>query len=114
MLVRHASEVKQERVETEGAKDVKIRWLISKEEGAPNFAMREFEVEPGGYTPYHSHAWEHEVFVLEGEGVAVSAEAETPIEPGTVVFVPGGQMHNFKNTGPGTLRFLCLVPHHPG
>ena len=113
MLVRHFTEVKQNKVDTEGAKGVKIRWLISKNEGAPTFAMREFEVEPGGYTPYHSHDWEHEVFILEGEGVAVGTDGETPIKPGMVVFVPGGQMHNFRNTGTQTLRFLCLVPHNP-
>jgi quercetin dioxygenase-like cupin family protein len=112
MLVRHVSEVKQSKVETEGAVGVNIRWLISKEEGAPSFAMREFEIEPAGHTPYHSHAWEHEVFGLAGEGVVVSADAETPIKPGMAVFVPGGQMHNFKNTGSETLRFLCLIPHN--
>lgn len=47
MLVRSVTEVKQNQVKTEGAAGVKIRWLISAEEGAPHFAMREFEVEPG-------------------------------------------------------------------
>ncbi|MFH1179934.1 MAG: cupin, partial [Candidatus Bathyarchaeota archaeon] len=51
------------------AEKVKIRWLINEKNGALNFAMRRFEVEPGGYTPYHTHDWEHEVYVLEGEGV---------------------------------------------
>ncbi|MBN2380683.1 cupin domain-containing protein [candidate division WOR-3 bacterium] len=111
MLVRSITEVKQDQVETEGASGVKIRWLISADEGAPNFAMREFEIEPGGHTPYHSHDWEHEVFVLSGEGTAVSEGKEHPIKKGMVVFVPGREMHNFKNTGSETLRFLCLVPH---
>lgn len=111
MIVRKADEVEKNVVEEEGAKGVNVRWLISKEIGAPNFAMREFEIEPGGYTPYHTHHWEHEVYVLEGEGVAVGPEGEHPIKPGTVVFVPGGEEHNFRNTGDIPLRFLCLVPH---
>jgi len=37
--------------EEEGAKAMRIRWLITKEDGAKNFAMRLFEVETGGYTP---------------------------------------------------------------
>ena len=31
--------------------------------------MRQFELAPGGHTPRHTHAHEHEVFVLEGAGV---------------------------------------------
>jgi len=45
-----------------------IRWLITKEMGAPNFAMRLFEISPRGFSPLHTHAWEHEIFVLEGNG----------------------------------------------
>lgn len=112
MLVRHTSEIRQDVVEMEGAERVRIRWLIAGEDGAPTFAMREFEVDPGGHTPYHSHAWEHEVYVLAGNGIIRSEDGEEPFGPGHVVFVPGGERHGFVNTGPETLRFLCLVPHH--
>jgi quercetin dioxygenase-like cupin family protein len=39
----------------EGAAKLNVRWLITKEMGAGNFAMRLFEVEPDGYSPLHSH-----------------------------------------------------------
>ena len=111
MLARDYKDVRQDDVDAEGAAGVKIRWIITKEDGAPNFAMREFELEPGGHTPYHAHDWEHEVFVLEGGGVVVSDEGEKELRPGSAVLVPPGEMHNFKNVGAGPLRFLCLVPH---
>ncbi len=111
MLVRESIEVQQDDVDAEGAAGVKIRWLIAKDDGAPHFAMREFELAPGGHTPYHAHAWEHEVFVLSGEGVVASAAGEHELRPGTAVLVPPGEMHNFKNAGAAPLRFLCLVPH---
>jgi mannose-6-phosphate isomerase-like protein (cupin superfamily) len=28
-----------------------------------------------------------------------------------VILVPGNEMHQFRNTGPGVLRFICLIPH---
>ena len=93
------------------AHKVKVRWLITKEMGAPNFAMRLFEVEPNGYSPLHNHSWEHEVFILEGEGVVFDGTKATPIKPNDVVFVPPDEMHQFKNTGKQTLKFLCLIPH---
>ncbi|MBS7614869.1 cupin domain-containing protein [Candidatus Bathyarchaeota archaeon] len=104
--------VPKSQVKEAGAEGVQIRWLINKEnDGAPNFAMRLFEVEPGGYTPRHSHDWEHEVFILEGEGTAFCSGTKTQIKSGFVVFIPPNAEHYFKNTGKNTLRFLCLIPN---
>jgi quercetin dioxygenase-like cupin family protein len=111
MLVRRRVDVQQDVVTETGAEGARIRWLITREDGAPTFAMREIEVDPGGRTPYHSHPWEHEVYILEGSGAVAGKGGEIPLGPGSVVFVLGGEEHNFKNTGWVTLRFLCLVPH---
>ncbi len=94
-----------------GAYNVKVRWLITKDMGAPNFAMRLFEVAPNGFSPLHTHPWEHEVFILEGEGVVFDGEKASPFKPNDAVFVPPDEWHQFKNTGDQTLKFLCLIPH---
>jgi len=110
MKIVDYKEVKAEAVDFEDVKDVKVRWLISDKDKAPNFAMRLFEVAPGGYSPLHTHNWEHEVFILEGEGVANDGEKEFKIKSGTVVYVAPGERHQFENTGSDTLKFLCLIP----
>ena len=94
----------------EGASKLKVRWLITKEMGAPNFAMRLFEMEPGGHSPLHTHPWEHEAFVLKGEGVVVGEHGEERIAHGNVVFIAPNELHQFKNTGNTTLMFICIVP----
>lgn len=111
MIVKDYKDARQDDVEVEGAAGVKIRWIIAKGEGAPNFAMREFELAPGGHTPFHAHLWEHEVFVLEGEGIATGEGGEHTMAPGTVILVTPNEEHNFKNVGAAPLRFLCVVPH---
>ena len=88
-----------------------MRCLIGPDDAAPSFSMRQFEVAPGGHTPKHAHGHEHEVFVLEGTGVVVEGDREHPLRPGTAVFVPPNQLHQFRNTGAGPLKFLCLIPH---
>jgi quercetin dioxygenase-like cupin family protein len=110
MKVEKSANVVRKAVNVEGAKGVAIRVLISKDDGAPTFAMRMFEVQPGGHTPLHRHPHEHEVFVLQGTGIVVHEGQDHAIAPEDVVFVPGGNEHCFKNTGNATLRFLCLVP----
>jgi quercetin dioxygenase-like cupin family protein len=110
MKVAKSINVAKKPVNVQGAKGVGIRVLISKDDGAPTFAMRMFELEPGGNTPLHRHPHEHEVFVLEGAGVLVHEGKNHSITREDVVFVPGNDEHSFRNTGNSTLRFLCLVP----
>jgi quercetin dioxygenase-like cupin family protein len=110
MLVKYYKDVRQDDVTHEGAAGVKIRWLLADRDGAPHFAMREFELAPGGHTPYHAHEWEHEIFVLEGEGAVAGEDGEITLTAGAFALVPAGEKHNFKNAGAGPFRFLCLVP----
>jgi quercetin dioxygenase-like cupin family protein len=110
MKIAQSLDVPAEPVTAEGAKGVTIRLLITKDDGAPRFAMRLFEIAPGGRTPLHTHANEHEVFVLEGEGTVWRDGNDVPLPPGSAVFVPGEEKHCFKNAGKSVFRFLCLVP----
>jgi len=91
------------------AKDVRIKWLINEKDGAPNFVMRHFTVGPNGFTPHHKHEWEHEVYVLEGEGKVRYEDQEENIQSGDAILIPPNKMHQFL-AGSGTLKFLCLVP----
>jgi quercetin dioxygenase-like cupin family protein len=110
MKVIDSKEIGLRPVNVEGAEGVKMRWLISQKE-APNFAMRLFELDKGGHTPLHTHPTEHEVFILEGEGELIFENKANPFKTGYVVYVPPDKLHQFKNTGNGLLRFLCLIPN---
>ncbi len=110
MKIEKSSNIVKQPVKIEGAKDVDIRWLISKADGAKNYAMRMFELQPGGFTPLHTHSHEHEVFVVEGKGIFVYEGKEHPFNTDFVIFVPGGKEHCFKNTGGSLLKFLCIIP----
>ena len=110
MKVMSYKDVKAEEA-NEGASKLKVRWLITKEMGAPSFAMRLFEMKPGGHSPLHSHSWEHEAFILKGKGVLVGKGREHAFVAGDAVYVAPNEKHQFRNNGKTTLRFLCLVPH---
>ncbi|MBN2024526.1 MAG: cupin domain-containing protein [Pirellulales bacterium] len=111
MKVTHYEQVPAAPVEMEGAVQCRMRCLVGEPDGAPSFSMRQFEVAPGGHTPKHTHPYEHEVFVLEGQGVVLEGDVEHPLRPGTVVYVRPSELHQFRNTGAGPLKFLCLIPH---
>jgi len=111
MKVANHQAVPSKPVEMEGAHACTVRWLLSASDGTPTFAMREFEVAPGGYTPRHSHDYEHEVFVLEGDGVVFEGDKQHKFTAGDVIFVQPNEVHQFRNTGAKPMRFLCLIPN---
>ena len=95
----------------EGTPGISIRWAMGRNVGAPNFVARVIDMEPGTATPYHTHAWEHEVFVLEGDGAVRDADDEAPIGSGYCVYVEPGEVHQFINRGESVLRIICIIPN---
>ena len=103
-------EIEGKTVTEPGARGVTIRVLMGDNVGAPTFTMRHFEIAPGGATPYHTHPWEHEVYVLSGKGKARRKGGETEVGPGSFVYVAPDEEHNFVNAGDAPFSFLCVIP----
>ncbi|UCD56620.1 MAG: cupin domain-containing protein, partial [Candidatus Hydrogenedentota bacterium] len=87
MKIENYQDIQLSGVKEEGAQGVAIRRVISEEDGAKNFFMRVFDVQPNGHTPYHRHPWEHEVFILEGTAEVVSENGKHTAPAGNVVFI---------------------------
>jgi len=92
------------------AKGITGRVVIGQADNARNFCMRVFEIEPDGYTPRHTHDWEHEIFFHAGQGEIFRSGEWVPVQAGYIAFVPGNEEHQIRNTGDTTLVFACLVP----
>ncbi len=113
MLVKKIEQTPAMEMAVPGAKGVTMRLMVGRDDGAPNFAMRQFEVQPGGHTPHHQHNYEHEVLILGGHGEVtggVTGQDVRPIAAGDVVYMPANELHQFRNTGDEPLRFMCMVP----
>jgi mannose-6-phosphate isomerase-like protein (cupin superfamily) len=61
---------------------------------------------PPGRAPDHFHNYEEVLFILRGEGLMWAGETNTPIAPGSCIYLPKGQVHCVENTGEGELRLL--------
>lgn len=109
MLIRNINEIPTKPVEMPGVSGASMAVMVGRADGAPNFALRHFRVDPRGHTPRHSHDYEHEVFIVEGAGTVFLDGRENPVRGGDVVYVPANEEHQFKASDAG-LRFLCLVP----
>jgi quercetin dioxygenase-like cupin family protein len=100
------------RMNMEGAENVQKQIPISGQDGSPSYAFRVFTIEPGGHTPYHTHAFEHLNYIIEGAGVVVMATGEEkPVKQGDFVLVLPGEKHQYKNTSASSpFVMICAVP----
>lgn len=58
----------------------------------------------------HHHTPPEAYYVIEGTGTVHLGGADHPVEPGSVVFVPGGTHHVVHNDGDSPLRLLYVFP----
>lgn len=106
MKIQHYTEVDA----VERAPGVTVRTVIGTNEEAPNFAMRVISLAQGASPSYHSHPWEHEVFILFGEGQLRTEDGEVELGKGNIIFIEPNEPHEFSNIGNQPLQFICLVP----
>ncbi|MBT7261277.1 MAG: cupin domain-containing protein [Desulfobacula sp.] len=97
-------------MDNEMVKNVAGRLIIGKQDGASNFCMRLFEMGKEGFTPRHTHAWEHEVFVQAGKGEVFIENKWHPVSAGSAIFVPANIVHQFRNISEQAFIFVCLIP----
>ena len=97
-------------VSMEGAVKVSVSKMVAESDGSPTAAMRLFEIEPGGNTPWHAHGWEHVIYCVEGSGALKSENGEAKFGPGDALLVEPDEEHNFVNVGDAPLKFICVVP----
>jgi quercetin dioxygenase-like cupin family protein len=109
MVIKHYADVKPG--EYAGVPEgVQMREMITAADGAPNFSLRVFDINPSASTPFHSHAWEHEVFILQGRGKVKTEGRETPFQTGDSVYIAPNETHCFMADAGGPVRLICVVP----
>ena len=84
--------------------------LIGPDDGAPNFIIRYFELEPGGHSRLETHPQEHGILILHGKAQLQLNEKILSLDPMDVVFIPGGEVHQLENASDEKMGFICVIP----
>ncbi|ELZ40920.1 cupin [Halorubrum saccharovorum DSM 1137] len=108
-VVKRGAEIGYEAVDA--AEGLRKGVLLDESDGAPNFAMRRFELAPGAAVPRHTNAVEHEQYVLAGEYVVGIGDEEHVVAPGDALFIPAGVEHWYRNESEEPGAFICAVPN---
>jgi len=109
-IVSHYSDTDSQLFDGDVVKGVTGRVVIGKNDGAPHFCMRIFTINPGGFTPRHSHEWEHEILIHSGSGQVLQEGTWQDISSGSIIFIPGNEEHQLRNNSDSDLTFACLIP----
>ena len=75
-----------------------------------NLTLGVARLPPAGALHEHRHAQEEVYLVLEGSGLVTVGGAETTVEGGSAVFIPGDAPHSCENTGASDLRVAYVFP----
>ena len=104
--------VEMKEVQMEGAHKAWKQMPLSRQDGVPVYSYRVFTMEPGGYTPYHQHPYEHMNYVIEGEGALVNEAGEEKfLKAGDFALVDPDEKHQYRNLSPDKpFKMICGVP----
>lgn len=111
MKIININQVERQAVKMEGAAGAWRQLVLGRADGVPTMSFRVFTLEPGGCTPYHTHAAEHMNYVIAGTGALVDEQGrEHPVAAGDFAFVPPQAKHQYRNKGAGEFKMICAVP----
>lgn len=110
VIIGSSNDITPQIINNELVKNVEKRILIGSNLNAKNFVMRLFTVKPNGHSPKHIHRWEHEVYVVKGNGEIFDSEKYVPMKEGDFILVPSNVEHQFRNNSNEDLQFICVIP----
>ncbi|MEE9220803.1 MAG: cupin domain-containing protein [candidate division NC10 bacterium] len=84
--------------------------IIGPTDGAQNFAMRYFEIPPGGQSSFEHHLHDQGIMIMKGRARVLLGWEIHEIGPGDVIYIPQHEQHQFESISDEPLGFLCVIP----
>lgn len=109
-MIAHEKDNQAKQLVGDQVKHAAMKVLVGPEHGWSDHVMRVVELQTDGYSPKHAHPWPHINYMIEGEGCLMIDGVDTTVKAGSYAYVPANTLHQFKNTGQGIFRFICIVP----
>jgi quercetin dioxygenase-like cupin family protein len=93
-----------------------VKWLSQVgEPGLPEYGLRLFTIEPGGFLPAHKHQYAQTEIIVSGKLVAAHYDdddrlmEEKEIGQGEFFYVGPMEVHGMRNTGSEAATFFCCI-----
>jgi quercetin dioxygenase-like cupin family protein len=94
---------------------ITVKMMVDADLGADLSTMFMVQYEPDGFAGPHDHPLEEAYLILDGEVDGVFDGESYHLGPGDVAWAGVGCVHEFRNAGPGRVRWLeTQAPQPPG
>jgi quercetin dioxygenase-like cupin family protein len=94
---------------------ITVKMMVDSDLGADLSTMFMVQYEPDGFAGPHDHPLEEAYLILDGEVDGVFDGQTYHLGPGDVAWAGVGCVHEFRNRGPGRVRWLeTQAPQPPG
>ncbi|AAT43524.1 cupin domain-containing protein [Picrophilus oshimae] len=101
-------DVKADDVKFGTSHDVKIRWLVTKDD-VKDYAVRKFTVKPNGLISHHYHKYVETLIILNGICRICVENKKMDLKRGDYIFVDTMEKHEIMNPGDTDLEFICVI-----
>lgn len=109
--IKRSSAASTSLIEEDGAKGVSLQWLSQDNlEKSPKFCMRKVFIEKNGCTPGRQTSWEHQIYILAGDGKLIEKTKERHVSAGDIIIIKENIFFKLENVGYETLVYLDIVP----
>src|SRR3954453_23136814 len=88
-------------------------FIANRSLGTERSDIHENVLSPGVTVPWHLHATEEVIVVLEGEGECLTEAGAESYRGGDVLILPARVKHSLRNTGNVAIRQICFFPDDP-
>ena len=87
-----------------------ITYKVDGDYGQGRFSLLEYDINPGSPAPgLHTHDFDEALYVLDGElTLDLGERGVERLGPGGCAFIPGGEVHTWRNDGPGAVRVIVI------
>jgi quercetin dioxygenase-like cupin family protein len=93
---------------------VDAQFLVNKET-AKTVQVGLITFHPGCRNLFHTHAGEQILYVTEGKGILATKEKQTEVGPGSIIYIPPGEVHYHGATKDSAFTHLAvIVPDEKG
>ena len=96
MFTKKVNDVELAVANQDGAVNAGLRWVLGPKDEMPNCHLRVVELGEAGKSMHHQHDYEHQVFVLEGNGWLVGENDKLELKPGIAPMFRQMKFTNFR------------------
>jgi len=88
---------------------VESKPLVNESIGANDLKLDIITFPPGVRNVFHKHTYDQVLYILAGKGIVATEKEKRTVSPGTIVFIPRGEVHWHGATEKSSFQHVSII-----